>query len=78
MAMELFVLSDKQLNSVAEWQDAIDGEGCPLRLVGNKPIEALKGFLPALVRDTKTGFECNLWPADEFMREMSDVNFGHE
>jgi hypothetical protein len=78
MAMELFVLSDKRLNSVVEWQAAIDGEGYPLRLAGDKPIEALKGFLPAQLRDRKTGFECNLWPAGEFMREMSGVNFGHE
>jgi hypothetical protein len=61
-----------------EWQDAIDGEGYPLRLAGNKPIQSLKGFLRAQLRDTKTGFECNVWPAGEFMREMSGVNFGHE
>jgi hypothetical protein len=78
MAMELFVLSDKQLNSVVEWQAAIDGERYPLRLDGNKPVESLKGFLRAQLRDTKTGFECNVWPAGEFMREMSSVNFGHE
>jgi hypothetical protein len=47
-------------------------------LEGSTPIEALKGFLPAILRDTKTGFECNLWSANEFMREMPDVNFGHE
>lgn len=78
MAMELFVLSDKQLNSVVDWQAAIDREGYPLRLNGNQAIDALKGFLPALLRDTKTGFECNLWPAEEFMREVSSVNFEHE
>lgn len=78
MAMELFVLSDKRLNSVVEWQAAIDGEGYPIRLAGDKPIEALKGFFPAQLRDRMTGFECNLWPAGEFMREMSGVNFGHE
>jgi hypothetical protein len=78
MAMELFVLSDEQLNSVLEWQAAIDGEGYPLRLTGNEPIESLKGFLRAQLRDTKTGFECNVWPADEFMREMSGIDFGHE
>lgn len=27
MAMELWVLSDRQLNSIAEWQAAIDAEG---------------------------------------------------
>jgi hypothetical protein len=78
MAMELFVLSDKQLDSVVEWQAAIDGEGYPLRLAENEPIASLKGFLRAQLRDTKTGFECNVWPADEFMREMPGVNFGHE
>lgn len=77
MAMELFVLSDQQLPSVTEWQVAIDGEGYPLRLDGNKPIEALRGFLPARLRDVKTGFECNPWPAEEFMRDMPGVNFGH-
>jgi hypothetical protein len=78
MAMELFVLSDKQLNSVVDWQAAIDREGYPLRLNGNQAIEVLKGFLPALLRDTKTGFECNPWPAEEFMREVSAVDFEHE
>jgi hypothetical protein len=77
MAMELFVLSDQQLPSITEWQVAIDGEGYPLRLDGDKPIEALKGFLPARLRDIKTGFECNPSPADEFMSEMSGVNFDH-
>ncbi len=75
--MELFVLSDKQLTSVAEWQTAIDGEGYPLKLDSNRSIESLNGFLPTRLRDTKTGFECNPWPADEFMREMSSTNFGH-
>jgi hypothetical protein len=78
MAMELFVLSDKQMNSVADWQIAIEKEGYPLWLSGAEPMEALNGFLPALLRDTKTGFECNLWPAEDFMREISDVDFGHK
>lgn len=78
MAMELFVLSDAPLNSTTDWQAAIDDEGYPLRLDGKKPIEGLRGFLPAWLRDTKTGFECNLWQADEFMREMPGVVFGHE
>lgn len=78
MAMELFVLSDSQLETVADWQAAIDGEGYPLRLDANKPIESLKGFLPALLRERKTGFECDVWPAKEFMREVSGVDFGHE
>jgi hypothetical protein len=77
MSMELWVLSDKQLRSVAEWQAAIDAEGYPLRLDASGSIETLRGFLPALLRDAKTGFECNLWPADGLMRERPDVDFGH-
>jgi hypothetical protein len=78
MAMELFVLSDQKLETVAEWQAAIDAEGFPLRFDGNKPIEMLRGFLSAQLRDAKTGFECNLWPADELMRDRPDVNFGRD
>ena len=78
MAMELFVLSDVLLNSMAEWQAALDSEGYPLQLDGNKPIQSLKGFLPARLHDTKTGFECNFWPADAIMREMPGVTFAHK
>src|ERR1700687_3386007 len=78
MAMELFVLSDEQLNSMAEWQAAIDSEGYPLRLDSETPFETLKGFLPAQLRDSKTGFECSHWQADKFMRGMSGVDFGHD
>lgn len=78
MAMELFVLSDATLDSTADWQAAIDKEGYPLCLGGTKPIEALRGFLPAKLREVKTGFECNIWPADEFMREMTGIDFGHK
>ncbi len=75
MAMELFVLSDKQLNSVWEWQTAIDSEGYPLQLSTKTPFESLKGFLPASLRNAQTGFECDHWPASQFIREMSDINF---
>jgi hypothetical protein len=76
MAMELFVLSDTQLKSIAEWQAAIDGEAYPLQLRDTTPIGTLKGFLPVQLRDAKTGFECSHWSADKFIRSMPDVNFG--
>lgn len=76
MAMELFVLSDMQLNSRDAWQAAIDSEGFPLRLINNRPTDALKGFLPVFLHGVATGFECSHWPAQVFMRERSDMNFG--
>lgn len=77
MAMELWVLSDRQLNSIQEWQSAIDAERFPLRLSDERPFEQLNGFLPAYLRGEPTGFECSHWPADEFMQDMSKIDFGH-
>jgi hypothetical protein len=77
MAMELWVLSDKQLGSIAEWQAAINAEGFPLTLSDERPIDKVNGFLPARLRGQPTGFECSHWPAAEFMRDMSTIDFGH-
>lgn len=76
MAMELWVLSDKQLGSIAEWQAAINAEGFPLTLSDERPIDKINGFLPARLRGQPTGFECSHWPAAEFIRDMSTVDFG--
>jgi hypothetical protein len=78
MAMELWVLSDRQLNSIAEWQSAIDFEEFPLKLTDETPFEKLSGFLPARLGNEPTGFECSHWNAIEFMRDMSNANFGHD
>jgi hypothetical protein len=78
MALELFLLSDMQLESIAAWQAAIDSEKFPLRLKDDRPLAALKGFLSVLLRGTATGFECDHWPARAVMRERSYVDFGHE
>src|SRR5690242_12593598 len=42
-AIKLFVVSDRQLSSVTEWQAAIDGERYPLRFDGSKLTAALNG-----------------------------------
>lgn len=78
MAMELFVLSNMQLESIGAWQGAIDAEKFPLRLNDDRPLGALKGFLPVLLRGIRTGFECGHWSAEVFMRGRSDVKLGHK
>lgn len=78
MAMELFVLSNMQLESIGAWQGAIDAENFPLRLNDDRPLDVLKGFLPVLLRGIRTGFECSHWPAEVFMRGRPNVNFDHE
>jgi hypothetical protein len=74
--MEIWVLSDKQLNSVAEWQAAIDTEGYPLQLSEDVTFGALRGFFPMQLRGDRSGCECFHDPADELMKTNSHVDFG--
>ena len=46
MSMELHVLSDRPLNSVVEWQRAIDREGFQLRLSSDIQFATASGMLP--------------------------------
>ena len=78
MSMELWVLSDRQLSSIAEWQAAIDAEGYPLDLEKGFSFESLKGFLPCHLRGELTGFECYHDDAAALMRHNPDFNFGHD
>jgi hypothetical protein len=74
--MELYVLSDKRLASIDDWQRAIDSEGFPLRLSAETPFDHLKGLLPARLRDAPTGFECDQWDAGDVLKDYADVDFG--
>jgi hypothetical protein len=82
MAMEMWVFSNRRVESIAEWQRAIDSENYPLKLSIETPFEDLKGFLPATLYEEATGFECDHRPAEEFIRymqrEMPDLNLGHD
>jgi hypothetical protein len=73
--MELWILSDKQLGSITQWQAAIDRNGYPLRLSVEKPLEALDGFLPSSLRGELTGFECHLENAAAFQQHNPDFHF---
>lgn len=77
MAMEIFALADRTLNSVAEWQSAIDAEGYPLRLAEDVVFETVSGFLPALIKGKKTGFECDHWDPADTIEGYAEVDFGH-
>src|SRR5947207_14995677 len=57
MAMEFFVLSDRRLASIAEWQQAITAEGFQLLLSTETPFEAMNGFLPVHLGESPADFE---------------------
>jgi hypothetical protein len=76
MSMEIFVLSDRRLNAIGDWQRAIDRRGSPLRLSDAIPFADQRGGLPAVLRDRATAFECDHWDADTLVAETPDVAFG--
>jgi hypothetical protein len=77
MSMEISVLSDTQLNSIAEWQAAIDLEGYPLQLSAEATLAKLRGFLPMQLRGERAGCECYHDPVEELIATYSDVDFCH-
>lgn len=76
MSMELWVFSDKQLSSVAEWQAAIDAEGYPLRLSADAVLDELRGFFPMRLREEPSGCEFYHDPADQLMADLG-IEFDH-
>src|SRR5215470_4328594 len=79
MSIEIFVMSDRRLSSIAECQKAIEQEGFNLRLDVSRPFEALHGHLPEWRGSEPAGFECDHWdPADLLDNDdLADVDFGH-
>jgi hypothetical protein len=77
MSMALWIFSDRQLSTIAEWQAAIDAEAYPLELDDATPLESLRGFLPAHLRGNLTGFECYHDDPGKLISNNPDLNFGH-
>ena len=77
MSIEISVLSDRQLASTAEWQQAIEAEGFPLRLDPTMKLDEAGGFFPAHFGEKLTGFECYHDDATEMIESYPDIDFGH-
>ena len=77
MSAEIFVLSDSQIGSIAEWQQAIEAEGFALRLSTGDASDGLSGQMSARFGNEDVEFECEQVESDELMSRHSDVDFGH-
>lgn len=75
MSMEIHVLSDKRLPSIAAWQQAIDAEGFDLKLNPEVEFDKASGFLPALLRGKQSGFESYHDDPRELMESYADVPY---
>ena len=47
MSMQICVFADRLLDSISEWQRAIDAESFPLWLSNDVPLSEVDGVLPA-------------------------------
>jgi hypothetical protein len=72
MAMQICILSDERLDSIAEWQEAINAEGFPLRLSDADPNRNLVAYL----RDEETSIEYDIHDFSELKNAYRHVNFG--
>lgn len=76
MSMQICVLSEAELDSISDWQRAIDVEGLILHLSGDLSLKEVSGYLPANLRDERTGFECYHVDAREMIETYDNVQFG--
>lgn len=72
MSIEIHVLSDQRLPSIAEWQKAISSEGFELRLSADVQFDEMSGFIPAFLAGKQSGFECYHDDARELMQAYVD------
>ena len=80
MSMEIFVLSDSKLASIANWQDAIHAEKLVLEFSIAGALHGIAGFLPAHLEGVSTGFECydDDDNVSELMQTYGAVDFGNQ
>jgi hypothetical protein len=71
MSMELYVISPKRLDTIQEWQKAINEFQFPIRLSEDVDFEKTSGFLPVLLNGKLSGFECDHWTIDDIKESLS-------
>jgi hypothetical protein len=69
--MELYVISPKRLDTIQEWQKAINEFQFPIRLSEDVDFEKTSGFLPVLLNGKLSGFECDHWTIDDIKESLS-------
>jgi hypothetical protein len=75
MSMELYVFSDRQQGSIAEWQAAIEADGFNIKLDATRAFADLFGFLPVEIDGRPSGFECDHFDAGSMIDELNEEGF---
>lgn len=74
MSMQICVLANSRLSSIAEWQKSVDAEGFPLRLSDPEPDRQLI----ARLREAETRIEYGIYDFGELKNTYKHVNFGRD
>jgi hypothetical protein len=75
MSMELYVFSDRQLNSIAEWQSAVRAEQFDISFDVTRQFADMSGFLPVNIDSKRSGFECDHFDASQMIDELNAEGF---
>ena len=73
MSMELYVFSDRQLNSIADWNAALAAQNFPVIIQDDRPLASFNGHQPTQLRGRDVWIEYNHWDAAEFLAEDERV-----
>ncbi|WP_147081151.1 hypothetical protein [Methylobacterium haplocladii] len=74
MSLEAYVLFDREIAAISDWQRGLDELGFPLSLASEKALKALQGHLPAWWNGREAGFECGLCDAGELSHIYDDID----
>jgi len=75
MSMQICVFADRTLDSIAEWQQAIDAEGFRLRLSDDVPPSEIGGKWLGQLHNELTDFEFHARDAQEMMEFYGTEKF---
>ena len=78
MSIEISILSDSRLGSIAELQHAIDVEGFPLRLPAEAALDPPGGMLSAYLRDKLTVVRYRIEDSRQLMEAHKEIVFGRD
>ena len=72
MSMSLHIFSDRPVQSMTEWQAAINADGFVAELHKPAKFDELNGFLPVRLDGAGTGFEVYHADSAELIRDLAD------
>lgn len=76
MSMELYVISPRRLETISEWQRAVDQLEFPIKFSPDVDFDKINGFLPLLLNGKPSGFECDHWALEDITESYGELRVG--